>query len=356
MKSLKKILFLFFVLTLAVFIGLYFFLQYQGKDLLESNLSAILQKNVRIGKVRILFPAGLRFDDVTIQDALKAKTVRFQLGIPLVMGKQIIISKVRLTDPVLYVTRLKDKRIVWGKVVEQEAEIAAATAPAPDSIPNPDLLSPEDVRKNEIQGGILIDRLEIAGGTIQFFNNQDGSEVGLARVDLKALSISYPMRDVNTKFDLTAILTGDRVPFKGQKMESRGWVNVVKRNMDASMTISDDAGETGLVSYLKALNNDMQVKGKVNVAQMIAQMKPKGSGEASLEDFLVTALKSSGIDIGVDFAFNTKLDDFNFHQMISGGTAPQTGHIPAPSIGDLKGETGEKMMPGNVLAPSNTIK
>lgn len=353
MKFLKKILFLFFVLTLAVFIGLYFFLQYQGKDLLESNLSAVLKKNVRIGEVRILFPAGLRFDDVTIQDALKAKTVRFQFGIPLLMGKQIVISKVRLTEPVLSITRLKDKRIVWGKVVEEEPAAAAAT---PVAARNSDLLPPAGSRRNEIQGGILIDRLEIGEGTIRFFNNTDGSEVGLEKVDLKALSVSYPMKDVNTKFDLTAVLTGDRVPFSGQTMESRGWINVVKRNMDAGMKISDDTRGAGLVAHLKALDNDMQVKGKINVDQMIVQMKPKGSEETFLEDFLVAALKSSGVKIGVDFAFKTRMDDFNFNQMISSGAAAHVGQTPEPSSGDFRRDPGEKIMPGNIPAPTNALK
>ena len=302
--------------------GLSIFIRQNGKALVEERLSAALKKEVHVGEAKVIFPFGLRFDNVQIKDALQAKALRIKFGIPLFFGSQFNIAKVRLTEPVFFITRSLDKKVVWGNAPQASVPAAVPVAGQPPRLAVVAASAPAQAQ------GIQIDYLEVDNGRVRFFDLLNSSEVDVGQINLRAMAISLPARDLNTKFDLTALVMSDNVPFSGRKIEARGTVNVAAHDMDATVKMLDRDGSSGMSAHLKSIHNDMAVKGKINVGRFVSAVKTKSSKESSFEGFLANALKSSGVEIGLDFACQTKMDDFSCDKISMSGNVVQTEKRP----------------------------
>ncbi len=328
MEIIKKIFLIFFLLIVFVYVTLSIYIHYNGKDLIEERLSAALQKEVHVGKARILFPLGLRFDNVQIQDVLTAKVLRIHLGLPIFFGGHFNIAKLKLTEPVFFITYTTTRKILWGNIVEGDP----LTATAPSIVPQESLPalkdSPSPPVKIKVSQGIIIDYLEVKNGKLKIMDQVHKNLIDVGQINLKAMEITLPPRNMKTKFDFAAFIMSENAPFAGQKVEARGMVNVIARNMDATIKMIDPSGTAGLSAHFKSVNNDMIVKGKINVGRFVSGIKTKDSKESSLEGFLANALESSGMEIGVNFSCQTKMDDFNCDKIGMSGNVIQNQRKP----------------------------
>ncbi len=318
MEVLKKIFLVFFFGVVLLFVGVSIYIQKNGKTLIEEKLSGALQKEVHVGKARLLFPLGLRFDNVEIKDALKAKVLRIHLGLPLFFDGHFNIARIKLSEPEVFLTYSADKKILFGQI--PQASEASAVSGATEVFAQQD--------KPKVSQGIIVDYLEIKEGKVSIFDQVHNNMIDIGHVNLKAMEVAIPVRNMKTKFDLTAVVLSENAPFAGQKAEARGMINVVGRNMDATVKMVDPSGNAGFSAYLKSVKNDMTVKGKINVTRFVSGIKTKDSKESSLEGFLSTALESSGVEIGVDFTCQTKMDDFNCEKLGMSGNVVQTQKNP----------------------------
>ncbi|MCB9772624.1 MAG: hypothetical protein H6754_08770 [Candidatus Omnitrophica bacterium] len=305
------------LLTTLLFVGVSFYLHKNGKSLIEDTLSSALQKEVNVGKARIMFPLGLRFDNIKIKDALTAKALRVNLGVPIFFGGHFNIAKIKLTDPVFFITYSADRKIIWGKAD------TVAVLPS-DSTSDQPVRASGGVKKTTTSKGIVIDYLEVKNGVVRFFDQVHNSQIDVGQINLKAIEIAFPKRNMKTRFDLTAMVLSEDAPFAGQKVEAKGMINVAAHNMDASIIMADPKGNAGFKAHLKSVNNDMLVKGRINVGRFVAGIRTPGSKESSFEGFLANALESSGVEIGVDFTCETKMDDFNCDKLGMSGNVIQT--------------------------------
>ena len=154
----KKIFLIFFLLIVFLFVGASIYLQKNGKSLIEERLSVALQKEVHVGKARLLFPLGLRFDNVEIKEALTAKVLRIHLGIPIFFGGHFNIAKIKLTEPVFFITFSGDKKIILGTVSQSSATpLVSRTGTAALPATEKDKASV----KVKVSQGIIINYLEI---------------------------------------------------------------------------------------------------------------------------------------------------------------------------------------------------
>lgn len=315
MGLLKKILLAFFLVTLLLFAGLSVFVHQNGQSIIEHRLSEILNRQVKIGKVRVLFPLGLRFDDVQIKGAMTAKVAKFKFGIPLFFGDHFNVSKMQLTDAVFFITRTADSDINWGAprdpaAVAQnlpKASVQAHAAPI-----------------KETARGIIVDFLEIDNGTLNFEDQARDLKLQFDQVQFRAISVPFPVQNITTRMDFTAKLGSSNVPFSGRKVEGKGTFNIPARNMDAVFKVIDHDGQSAVSAALKSINNEMMVKGKINVGRFISGVKTPESAETSLEGFVGSVLESAGVDIGVDFVCNTLMDNFKCDKLSIGGTVTQS--------------------------------
>jgi hypothetical protein len=313
MEILKKLLLVFFFGVVFLFVGLSVYIHKYGKVLIEEKLSAALHKEVHVGKTRLLFPLGLRFDSVEIKDALTAKVLRINLGVPIFFGDHFNIAKIKLTDPVFFVTFSKEKKVVWGALVDGvpvDTPVVAQPASA-------------NLDKSSKSSGIIIDYLEIINGRIKIIDQPHNSTIEVGQINLKAMELTLPPRDMKTRFDLSAVVLSENAPFAGQRFEARGMANFVALNMDASIKVGDSSGNSSFAAHVKSVNNDMLLKGTINVGRFVSGIKTKGNNESSLEGFLANALESSGVEIGVKFSCQTKMNDFNCDKIGMSGNVVQ---------------------------------
>ncbi|MCB9748309.1 MAG: hypothetical protein H6755_07870 [Candidatus Omnitrophica bacterium] len=306
MKSLKTIFFILIVLMVASFVGLSFYVQLNGKTLIESKLSAVLNKDVSVGKARLLFPLGLRFDNVDIKNVFVAKVLRIYLGIPFFVDGRLNIARVKLIEPTFFITYSADNKIILGDI--RRLPVLPDTSKL--AIPAP-LASNTAKHQAKFSQGININYLKIKSGRVEVLDQARENITDIGSINLNATDVALPARKIKTKFDFTALVLGEYVPLAGQKINARGMINIVARDMDAVIELVGSKGKSSFKAHLKAVANEMMVKGKINIGRFISSIKTEDSRESSLEGFLVNALESSGKGMEVDFMCQTKMDTFN---------------------------------------------
>lgn len=319
MEILRKLFLVIFVLIILIYAVLSVFMLKNGKSIIEERLSLALHQEVHVGKARLMFPMGLRFDDIKVEGKLTAKAFLVRFGIPLFLDGRLNMTKVKLSEPVFFVMRSSEGgpfSLGWAKA---PADIMGGNK------------TPEEAKTSEqtrSSKGILINYLEIKNGKIVLWLNQHPKPVEIGQLNVKAMDIPLPPRELKTKFDLKAVILSEFAPFAGQKVEAHGMVNTSRKDMDANVKITDPMGNSSFSGHFKSVNNDMTVKGKINVGKFVSGMRTKDSKESGFEGFLANALESSGVDIGVNFTCQTKMDNFNCDKIGLSGNVVQTPKNP----------------------------
>jgi hypothetical protein len=169
----------------------------------------------------------------------------------------------------------------------------------------------------------------------------------LENLQLHAQNVPIPLQSVDTKFNFTAQMLSDNMPFSGSQAEGHGWVNIQDRNADATLEVKEPNGVIGLSATITAQNNDATVKGRVNISSL-HKKKVSAESKSSVEDMIFEALQSSQVDIRADFNLKTKLDSFDLTTVSFTGNVEtgKTGSLKESlkNIGEKVGEIGKKFM------------
>src|SRR3989338_1955579 len=277
----KFTIWIFVFLAFAV-LALYLFVETNGKPFLEQKMTASLGRQVTTSQVRFVFPVGLRLDDLAIDGVLKVKEARVYLSFPVIFRRTFFISHIVLKEPEVMIHK-----------VPPEAAPAVAGSGSAASVPAAKF--PTATGNLEF----LLNELDIHNGTL---NYQDTSReklfvMEIKNLELKARSIAYPLRSVNTSFNISGIVVGEAIPFSGSRAEADGWVNWKDRNMDAQIVVKEPSGTIGLSADLKAQNNDLTIVGNANIDNLTVKPAKKEGDAYTVESFFLDALQSSGIKL-----------------------------------------------------------
>jgi uncharacterized protein involved in outer membrane biogenesis len=348
MRYFSRIFLAFFFIATALLVAAYIFVQINGHRMLTQKLNDVFVRPVTIGDVRLSFPLGLRIDDFKMEGAIAVKEVRIHFGILSLVRKTWHISSLALIDPVLTLERTAEKGVSFAEPPQQEAS-AAPEAVASGGQAEPPLVSSQVAQ----QFTFIVDNMLIRGGRISYADrsSEKGIKLRLKDLELFAKDLALSKQSLNTKYNLTAVLADSPLNFSGSRVESSGWINWHERNMDAELVLTDIAEQVALKAGLRSKNNDMTVKGKINIANLTgARSQPQEGAQASLQDLIFEGLQSSGVAITMDFQFATKMDNFQL------GTVAVSGNVdyqqPKKSviedfknIGKQFGEIGKKPAP-----------
>lgn len=292
-------------------------MKYNGQKLVEQKLSKAFQRPVEVKRVVLSFPLKLRIDTLKIEDALKVKVVDVDLSLFSLLSQDFVLSSVHLIEPVLVVRRTEDAKLIFGNVPGDSATVDNKEVPEGKKQP------PRSFGK---QSGLIIRFMEVIDGEIDFSDLSKDKEFHLKAkaVNLKARLLAFPFKSVNTRFKLAAVILSDQIPFSNSRVESEGWVNFKDKNTDASFKIIQPSEKLALEASLIAKNNDMRVKGHMSINNLTVPTKEEEAKEFPAGNFILNALKASGMDVGLDFDFQTKMDDFHVESVgISGTVATQ---------------------------------
>jgi len=236
--------------------------------------------------------------------------VNIDFALPIVLDQQLLISKLALIDPLIYVARDKEAQFTLEKPKpDVSASIPSIPAPSPAPAESPASVSH---KKSFIQG-LYVHHLKIDNGKIQYIDQSLSKDYHIRLEDLvlKASEVSYPLKSVKSTFRFMVVIKGEEIAFSGSKIMGDGWVNFGQKDMNGKLEAelgSQPSGEKWLQVNLVSKNNDMTVEGKVDINQIINTNHDEQN--VSLQDFVFGALQSSGLKVGLGFMFKTKMDAF----------------------------------------------
>jgi len=350
-KIFSKIVFLFFLITLVVFVGSNIFLNTKVKDVITTHLRASFNKNVHIRRLSWQWPLTLRLSEFSFDGKNFVKDVQLTIGFSDLSREGIHIIKLNLIEPLVNLQRTKEGEVELdgfsfkGNEVKREA-----SGVLPPSLQGLESFDPALKRKerglqwrNFIKSQLRIDQLVIQNGQINFtdLSSEKTSQVTLEGVQVIAKNVGLPLnRDINTPFSLKALLnTRGRWPVSEGVINSSGWINIKRKDMEVDLDVIKPDGDLGLTAKLVSRNNDMQVKGNINLNDLNAVIKsPPEESLSSFESFFWGALSSSGLRISTDFAFDTKMDDFRVHQVVLSGDVGFNSGSSSQKEGDPAGD------------------
>ncbi|MBI5150740.1 MAG: hypothetical protein HZA28_08240 [Candidatus Omnitrophica bacterium] len=272
MNTLKKILIACVVAVVLAVVAASVYVKLYGKALLEQALSGSLKKEVRFESVAYQFPFGVRVGNVRIEPDFSANEILAQF--------------------------------------------------APGSL----LAEPRRVTQ-----------VVIHGGTYSYVGKGESPlRFRVEDMRLEASDILIPLASVHTSFKFWGRLAQEKNPLSGSRVESSGWVDWVKKDMEGTLQVVDPSGHAGLTAQAVSKNNDMVVTGDLKMSGLQQSVAPS-QGASDVNQLISGVLSAAGIEIGAKFSFKTKMDDLEITNIGFSGKV-------------IAGEGFEKMFSGKPAA------
>lgn len=271
MKILKSIL-AFFALTfvVAAVAGL-IFIRTHGKAVLEKVLTRSFKKNVDIGTLTYIPPLTLIADNLKIEDDFLAQKATVELKA--------------------------------GSVASYVKHKLMATPM--------DL----EIRNLWIERGYLTYSLALS---------EKMMVIKARDVELVVENLTVPLKDENTSFNFKGVLVDSAVPIPGDRVEALGWVNYIKRDLEATTKLLNENGDASLTAQAQSKNNDMIVVGKVVLKSLPSFSLEEGKNRGALEEIIAQTVEAMNVVVQADFSFKTKMDAFKLEQVsFSGNVSSQ---------------------------------
>ena len=322
MKILTKIFLGFLTALLILAATCYIYVRLNGRELVTGSLSQAFNTPVTVDDIHFLFPFGIRISRLKVTGKMEVKDVQLQMGIPDFFHQRWHILFMNLSEPVMNIQRTKDLRFV----VENRAPIPVPSptkTQAEISAEHADGQGLKAVPQEKKKFGslrLMVDYLLVEGGKVDFtdYSRDKDFHLTVQDVKLKARGVAVPSEVVDTRFDLAAVVVKEDSPFSGSRIETRGWANFKKKNMQAKVDVFDREGKSALGARLESKNNDMRVRGRIQMKNFIAKSEIK-LNSSSVKDFLFSALRSSEVEIAADFDFRTRMDNFQIDSIAFSG-------------------------------------
>jgi len=148
---------------------------------------------------------------------------------------------------------------------------------------------------------------------------QKGVKILIKDIHADIRNLAYPLESLQTLVDVNGRLEGESFPLSGSRLIGQGWVNLKKKDLLMQVRMKDVSGKEVLRSGLKALDNDMTVAGKVNLAGFVKQSLSTQKMDDSMQSLVFGVLGQKGLDTMASFSFQTKMDAFKLEKISFSG-------------------------------------
>ena len=346
MKKLTKFIIALLIVSTVMLTASYIFLRINGKKIITEKLSLALQKKVTIGDIVFYFPLTLYIKNLQIEDCLKTGEAKISLSLFGLLNRDVYFSTFHLIEPVIFLKKTKDNRFSFGEIPQEIAVGSDSSIAQPMSPPGSDIKAIiKEVGKKTHRLQFLVGRLIIQNGQVKFVDySMEGEPFRFTvdKINLKAQKIGYPVKRMNTKFDLSALIVSLNPDLPKGKLEGNGWINFGKKDMDAKIQIhnldgsifrpfykdflnQDVRGVTvDLSTDLSSRDNDMLVKGELAIKSHAVKIPAQDKDSFSVKDFILNGLAASGTELVTHFQFKTKMNSFKIDSIPFSGTVRQT--------------------------------
>ena len=328
----KKIALWFLVAVVAAVVGIYVFLNVNGRRLFNEQASSLTNRKVTVESIAPKLPAGVVLKGLAVEGLLKVRRARVDVDPLALLKGQVKILSAEIERPILFLERGADARLsLPGK-----SSGAGVTSGARAASPAKTTAQPAPV---------ILPRLSVVDGEVRL------KDIKADRVwvvdEIKGDVHDIPLTDTpaKTEFFVTASLARLDIPFVGHFVKAKGWLNWAARDMDASVQAVDDDGRVGLDVKLESKSDDLNVKGHV---LMVVKQRKQASGTRSgmVENTVLGLLEASVTDIDADFSFRTTLDHFEIGEIALSGKV-SSGLNSGAALGSIVDEVksvGEELL------------
>ncbi len=366
MKFILRMIAVALITLTALFVLAFVVVRANGKQMVTGKLASAFHRNVTIEHISVVYPLGIRIQNLFIDGYGSIKEIDIGFGVFYLFQKNLTFSTLVLTEPKITVRRLQDFAIVLGDAPKPESDLTQGQpndAPgavldsqgAVAAIQAPNVPAKKEIR-TESPIKLVVNYLVVNDGAVSFVDQSSDKvlQFTVDHINLRARNVAFSNDSRDTKFDFTASLAGAGEESSAGHLEGRGWLNVAQRNMKASFKLAGLNGGAFLPFYQKAMgdkiqdikadlsadleskNNDMTVKGSLQVKDFSSKKEGgEDKGDISVEDLIMSGLKSIAKEISIDFGFKTKMDRFKVESIsFSGNIFDQSFAVqpsPAPT-------------------------
>lgn len=221
MRGWIKILFAGIIILALVFSAVHFFLLLQGKSFIARQLERLTHKKVSIGYFDIILPLNLDIRNINIEGLARIDSLYISPSILGFLTGNIALNNVRIVGPELTYQRVQAGAIEAPKTASQ---------------------SPAVKKKQPLR--LIFKNLDIKNGRINFIDYTVGGEgikVVIKNIDLRLTNLYVFPRSVITNFELKGKIPWQEDKEEG-KIEAEGWINLFKKDMQATLKIEDIDG------------------------------------------------------------------------------------------------------------------
>lgn len=307
MKRLILIFIILLVFLFSLLVGGYFYLSANGKDIVIQKVEQQLKKRIIFDEIHVSFPLTLEVKNLKVEGIGSFEKIVCSLNPVYFLLKQIYFPVVEIVSPRIEIHQKIKDSFSFSPFAENKQALNTKKDSGTKIQEEADFI-------------IFVDHLIVRNGNVSIFNISEEKEeelFSLNNVNATIQGVVFPQeKPLETSFDIAATLTGFNGRFNDDDLKCYGWADFHKKDMKAKLQISGMGGQVGLLADLFSENNDLSVKGKMNLAFGQKEIKedPK-----TFEDFFVKTLQSSGARIDMKFDFKTKMDDFRVSEVSLSG-------------------------------------
>ncbi len=303
MKLFRKIFFIFLIFLFVFLTLISFYIRFYGETLLTTILKKAFRQDVIIRDLRYDFPFGLKSSYLAIGDFFQCQKISIQANLFDFYKRQWHFLSIVFDKPVLVIR--KDVPLPNGGSSSEQNNF----------------ISPVNffnvIRQQSLEIPIFIDALLAHEGKI--FYKKDGKDLWqMDAINAQIKHIAWPVRDRKLAYHFSGVFVKDGMFFSQSQIESFGWVNGVKKDLDSVMHVLIPSGKVKLSAHAVAENNRMTVSGHFSLREMplgFQNIKQENSLASSWQAAILNAVSDWGVAGDVRFSFATTLTDFQINKI-----------------------------------------
>lgn len=362
----KRIILIGILIVVLIFSAIHIFINLRGKFILQENLGRLLKREVIISRLNTSFPLNINIKGVEVKGLFKADKVVLKGVFFDIFRNRFYLSSLKIERPVVILEKeaLEPKKQI--EVLEPKES-------------NPVLLNKNTGDKNENKSvksfqlnsslpGLSIRRFIVDNGSINYIDkkadNNNEVLINIHNLDLKIVNLSLNIAGQQiTSFKLNADIPWQDNGKQG-KVNASGWINLLKKDMQADVKVEDIDGlylypyysqwvnlekthiqkvKLNFSSNIHGLNNDITAKCHLELIDI--EFKERAPEEQlKKEERIARAVLNifKAMDQGkivVDFTIHTKMDKPLFSLSPLAGAVENklasSGKLDKPAVQDV---------------------
>ncbi|MFA5373629.1 MAG: hypothetical protein WC354_05555 [Candidatus Omnitrophota bacterium] len=374
MKLITWILLAAVLLFVSLVYGVHIYLNIQGRSLLVDKLQEFLKREITVRSVKTRLPFDLVVKDLEIKGVAKFDKIIASGGVFDMLSGNIKLSQLVIRHAVIDIA----KPLKEIPKVENPDNAAEVIEPVADAVPAAPAPVPVETTQETVKiPPIILKRVIITDSSINFIDpniGEQGIKVAIKDINARIDNINLPVNGSQvTSFEFKGNIPWENIAETG-KVILAGWIDLYKKNVDASLKVEDidgvylypyysswvdldkshiDKAKLNFTSDIQGLNNDVIADCHLELTRI--DFKPRKEEEAQhraekITKVVLDIFKSLNQGkVILDFKFKTKMD------------SPELGLAPIIKLAlqdkIKQARKGSQLKPESVITvPGNIVK